>query len=297
MAALWKALNKYTEHDARLITFKQTYLNYETDLLDPTFDQVNELVEWAEFFVLGEMLNPRMHTNIIIERLCPNNCIIRAGGTIARNYPQLYMDGKFRGIMKTGAYHDPTIASRIFPMGNTVNMYDFSEWPVRVREVPEGIEPIRIVFSGTAQKHQADHCAGFPKALDMLHEEYGDRIEFVNIQNTSWRECLKIKADCDICFDQFLIGTYANSAIEAMFYRQAAFCYISGWSKSVFPEAPLISVTNAQEIFDEIILLIDNYPKRVAVGKIGNKYALQVHGAWNAVDRWSALIDFVVNEF
>jgi len=219
MHALYRALNKYTPHIARLITFKETYLGYKTDIVDPTLNEVKELTKWTDFIVLGEMLQPRTHTQPILDKMTLSNSIIRAGGSLARQAPAVYVQGKFAQIMKTGAYHDWTIASQIGLMGTTVNMYEFSEWPVK--EVPNSTDPIRLVFSGTALKRKEEHSGSYMEAWKILSKEYDqDDVEFVTISGLSWQESLKIKSTCDICFDQLKIGAYANSAIEGMYYRR-----------------------------------------------------------------------------
>lgn len=296
MAALRRALDEYTGHKARLITFKQTYLDYETDVFDPPLNTVQELCDWADFFVLGEVLARNFITDEIYKQLSPDNTIIRAGGTLARQMPQLYMTGGLAPFIKTGAYHDITICRHVSPMAQTVNMYFFSEWPRR--EPDDGVDrPVKIVFSGTAQKHSPVHTAGMPEALAMLKNKYGDRIELVNITNTSWKECLKIKSGCDICFDQFHIGTYASSAVEGMYYGMPTFCYMNRWADMVHPDAPLISAVSADQIFSGAVRYIEDLSLRRMMGKEGHEYVLRVHDAGRAIERWTNLIEFVSTEY
>jgi len=291
MIALKKAFDKYTRHEARLITFRQTYLDYEVDMFNPPPNDVKEMVEWADFFIFGEILTQNIQSESVYQKINHKNCILRAGGSLARMHPDLYCTGIFAKIMKTGAYHDVTLASRIFPMAHTVNMYHFDEWPKPDKSI---LKPMRLVFSGTALKRTAEHSGPITEAWDMLREKFDpSEIEFVTIKNTSWKETLKIKATCDICYDQTLLGAYASSSIEGMFYDMPTFCYTSSWCKSIHPEVPVISVRTAQEIFDRTVNIIKNYGQY----SYGHDYVMRVHDAKNAIERWTALIDYVQNEY
>ncbi len=295
MYALYKALYEYTSHEARLITFKNTYLNYQTDVFDPPLNKVEELVEWADFFILGEVLTPRMHTEPILNAINKNNCIVRAGGSTARAYPQLYMTGHYKGLMKAGALHDMTIASRIFPMAPTVNIFHFEDFPIK-REREE-CAPIKIVFSGTGLKHKAEHSGEFMKAWEVLSKNHDNKLELINIYKTPWKKTLEIKAGCDITFDQLAIGAYANSAIEGMWYRQPTFCYLSNWCRTVHPDVPIVKVKTAGEIIDRVDRYIDHPEEMTAVGNAGHAYVDRMHSAEIPVQRWEALIEYVSEEY
>jgi len=292
MYALYRALNKYTTHIARLITFKETYLGYKTDIVDLSLNQVKEMTEWADFIVLGEMLQPKMHTQPILDKMTLSNSIIRAGGSLARQAPGVYVQGKFAQIMKTGAYHDWTIAGQIGAMGTTVNMYEFDEWPVK--KVPNSTDPIRLVFSGTALKQKGEHSGPYMEAWKQLSKEYDpDDVEFVTISGLSWEESLKIKSTCDICFDQLKIGAYANSAIEGMYYHMPTFCLVSGWCKTIHPDVPVIPYTSVDDIINATKRMID-YPKTLQeIGDAGHRYVMDMHSAEKAIRRWESLIEFV----
>lgn len=292
MHTLYRALNKYTTHVARLITFKETYLGYETDIVDPSLNKVKELTEWADFYILGEMLYPRMQSKPILDKMTSSNSIIRAGGSLARQAPHLYTNDKFGGIVKTGAYHDWTISSLISLMGTTVNMYEFEEWPEENR--PADNEPTRLVFSGTALKKREEHSGIYMKAWETLKDLYSsEQIEFITISGKSWKESLEIKSTCHICFDQMKIGAYANSAIEGMFYHMPTFCLVSGWCKTIHPDVPVISYTSVDDIVNATSWLIDDQSKLKTIGDAGHRYVMEIHAAEKAIKKWESLIEFV----
>lgn len=295
MAALWKAMNKYTEHKARLINFRCTYLDYEEDIYNPIPDKVNELANWADFFILGETLVPNIQSEPIYQKIKHNNCIVRAGGSVARTYPNLYCTGKLANIMKTGAYHDSTITSRIFPMAHTVNMYQFNEFPQANQNLDR---PYRLVFSGTALKHTMGFSGAIMEAWRLLKKKYdASVIEFINIKHTSWAKTLKIKATCDICYDQTSLGFYGSSSIEGMYYNMPTFCYVNGWCKSIHPDLPLISLRDGRAIFDKTVEMIESPEEFWKSSKDGREYCERVHGAKHAIVRWTSLIDYVQNEY
>lgn len=292
MHTLQRALNKYTTYVARLITFKETYLRYETDIVDPSLNEVKELTEWADFYILGEMLQPKMHSKPILDKMTSSNSIIRAGGSLARQAPQLYTNDKFGSIVKTGAYHDWTISSKIGVMGTTVNMYEFGEWPEENR--PDDSKPTRLVFSGTALKRKEEHSGAYMEAWRALSKLYSsEQIEFVTISGKSWKESLDVKSTCHICFDQMKIGAYANSAIEGMFYHMPTFCLVSGWCKTIHPDVPVIPYTSLEDIVNATGKMIDEPETLKMIGDAGHRYVMEVHAAEKAIKRWESLIEFV----
>lgn len=295
MYALYRALNEHTSHEARLITFKNTYLDYQTDVFDPPLNKVEELVEWSDFFILGEVLTPRMHTEPILNAINKNNCIVRAGGSIARAYPQLYMTGHYKGLMKTGAFHDVSIASKIFPMAPTVNIFHFDEFPIKKEREEDA--PIKIVFSGTGLKHKAEHSGEFIKAWEVLSKTHGDKLELVNIMKTPWKKTLEIKAGCDLTFDQLHIGAYANSSIESMWFRMPVFCYVSEWCRTVHNDVPVVNLKTAEEIIRKVDWYMSDQDRIRFDGDRGHNYVDRVHSAEIAVQRWKALIKYVSEEY
>lgn len=291
MYSLYHALRRYTGHEAKLVTFKQTYLGYRTDIVNPGIRDMNDLVRWADFFILGEILQPRDNTLPVLRKINPRNSIVRAGGSLCRQYPHLYMSGPFKDIVKAGCLHDPTLHMKLYPVAPTVNMYHFDEWPAEKKEYEP---PYRLVFSGTALKQTNEHSGAIRKAWDILGQQHSsDMVEFVNIQRKSWAESLEAKSSCHICYDQMLLGAYASSAVEGMYYRMPTFCYVSGWCKCAHPDVPLISTRSADEIVKKTNEMIDNPDEMMRIGREGHDYVVRVHSAQNAVKRWESLIDYV----
>jgi len=290
MYALYCALNKYTRHTAHLITFRETFLKYDTEYFNPTPEIVRSLVDNSEFFILGEILTPNIQSVPIYEVINPHNTIIRAAGSLARTRSDLYKGP----IMKTGGFHDPTLVSKIHPMAITVNMGEFGEWP----EESKIDFPVKLVFSGTPLKHRKEHSGIIFYAWEELSKLYtSDKIEFVNISMKSWKESLQIKSGCHICFDQYLLGTYANSAIEAMYYGMPVFGFNSSWSKMVFPDAPIISYSDVKQIIGEVSKMIDDPEYLHQQAEVVRAYARRVHHSSHAIRRWESLIDFVSKEY
>jgi len=292
MISLCKALNRYTSHKARCITFKQTYLNYETDVFDPTINEVEELADWADFFVLGELLPYNGHTKPIYRRIRPENTVLRAGGSLARMRPDLYMRPPFDKIIKTGAYHDWSLYMVIYPMANTVNMYHFDEFP---KENKDSTPPYRLLFSGT--KYKRKRADIIQEAWRRLHKRL-DNIEFVQVVGKSWKESLEEKAKGHIQYDHsMLLGAYASNAIEAMYYHMPVFCSASGWCRTTYPDLPVIHTRSADEMVSKTIELINNPDLMEELGDRGHEFAIRYHDARNAVRRWEALIEYVTEEY
>lgn len=291
MIALAKALNKYTDHDARTITFKETYLAYETDVVDPTMNRVKELVEWADFYILGELLPFNDFTKPIYGSITPINCILRAGGSIARAHPEFYMKGILGQIMKTGGYHDWSLSLPIHPMANTVNIYHFDEFPPEQKmEAP----PYRLLFSGTKFKE---------KRADIIQEAWNQlktRKDLFSYQvhSSSWQKSLEEKALGHIQFDHsLLLGAYASNSVEAMFYHMPVFCSASGWCRTTYPDLPVIHTIDSKELTEKTIELIENPDLITEIGNKGHEFVMKYHDAKEAVKRWTALIEYITTDY
>lgn len=295
MYTLFRGLNDFTEHTARLITFKKTYLDYGTDVFNPPLNQVKSMLDDADFYILGELISPNIISEEIYTRINHTNCIIRAGGSVARYYPHVYTSGKFSKIIKTGAYHDWSLSLAIHPMASTVNMYYFNEFPeVDKPEAP----PYKLHFSGTKLKRKGAHIIN--TAWQKLHHicEGTDKIEFVQTMDTPWSEALKLKGECHIQYDHAMaLGAYANNTIEAMYYKMPVFCSASGWCRSIYPDLPVINISGSDELVQETMLLIDKPEIIEKLGELGHEFVMRVHSVENAIRRWEALIDYVTKHY
>lgn len=82
---------------------------------------------------------------------------------------------------------------------------------------------IKIVHSPT--EREAKKTAVLIKAVDALKRKYD--VQLILIENMPYKECLKLKKEAHIAFDNIEFGSYAGCSIEAMCHEQPALVYLN----------------------------------------------------------------------
>jgi hypothetical protein len=131
--ALRNALNQYTDKTARLLTLKQSYLGYETDILYDENDRMgirSQLTNTDFFICLEYVPTDILATLMLPTRATAKNTIINVGGTIARGRSSDYLLKWLRdGYMLTGGYTDWSILSNIGRVAHTTNILPIEKVP------------------------------------------------------------------------------------------------------------------------------------------------------------------------
>jgi len=288
--ALNNALNKYTEYESRCLTIETTYLKYETDLLYTDYSnlELRSLLRDVDFFIFSEYIPRKTMEKIgLFSKINKNNTIIRVGGTFCRRRVSDYLMMWLReGYMFAGGFHDWTLYGRIGRIAPTANILPIEKMP----EPDPPDDRIRVAFSPT--KHEKG-VSVFSRVLDTLTSEYPDLVEAVPITGVPWHRSVEIKSTCNVTFDQFLIPTYANSAIESMYLRHAVISRIDLWTKAVYPDLPIVSVSDERGLYLAIKHLVANQDEIAELGKLGREFVLRHHTPEVVVKTWKVLIEHV----
>lgn len=301
MQLLAEAIRKYTDNDALHLNIQESYLGYDRDLYYPDYKKtptgILELKEkirgYDDFFIFSEFLpddqpfRPVLEELGLYRKLERNNVIIRTGGSAVRMNTEHYLFAQLkRGWIYTGAYHDYSIASQIGFVAPTKNICP-------VDKIPEPHPPkdkIRVAFAPTKKEKGVDE---FSAVMDEITKEY-DNVEGVPIVNKSWKEAVELKSICNVTFDQFLVGTYANSAIESMYLKHAVVSRIDAWTTFCYPDLPIINTATERDLYEELKKLIENPERIQKIGEEGKKFVSKYHSSENVVSRWGDLISMVL---
>lgn len=299
LALLSEALNKYTNLDSRCLTFTQTYLQYDTDLLLSDFDtltkqyELRDLVKSADFFIFSELLpNDPNIKDILInlgihQNINPRNTIIRTAGSYSRvNAEHYLLEWMRHEWIYAGPYSD-------WALYRTIGRIAPVNYICPVDKIPKAKPPkdkIRICFAPTKKEKGIDE---FTNVMTALIERY-DNVEVAPITNKTWKEAIEIKSTCNITFDQFMLSHYANSSIESMYLKHAVLSKISSWCFLIHPELPIGVVSNEQELEEELEYLINNPYKIKEIGEAGREYTLKQHHPKVVAKQWENLIAHVL---
>ena len=285
--ALCDALNKYTDHTARCVTVHQTYLDYKTDICLSAGDSMPD--EEFDFFIMSEHLPEMIKDTDILKSATPNNTIIRTGGsTVRKNIDYYAHRQRVDGWTYTGAYHDSTLSSRL-SIAPTTNILPIDEMP----DPKPGNDKLRISFAPTKSAKGIDE---FASVMRRLEKEY-DCVEGVPIIGKTWKESVEIKSTCHITFDQFMIPTYANSAIESMYLQHEVISKVDWWTRMIYPYLPIINVDTGDDLYRVLMDLIGGYVeytnRSTWLGLRGKTFVERHHHPKVVAKQWECLINHV----
>jgi len=286
---LTNALNKYTDHNARHLNFKQTWLNYDVDIkaLDYRNEELNKTLEDRDFFIFSELV-PERFKELDFE-LKRTNTIIRCFGSTTRNQLDTYRHDWSTGFVTfvSGGF-DPTIHPYLgFVAYHIPNIYEFSEFP----KIKKGN---RIKVCQAVTNADVKSTTKVVDTLWNLERDYG--IDPIIIHGIPWKDSLKIKATCNITIDQFKLGGYGSSAIESMFLKNVVVSRLSPFVKSMHPDIPIVQATE-KSLSETIIKLISDVDKLDEIGENGRDYAIKEHDAETNIIKWDHLIKWVQEGF
>jgi hypothetical protein len=144
------------------------------------------------------------------------------------------------------------------------------------RQCRDEHESVRIVHSPT--NRGLKHTDLFIRTCKQLRRRYPS-VQVVLIENKPWIECLKIRSNCDICFDQLLLQ-YGSSGLESMVFGHPV---VAGCSDKIaemivdkIGYLPFVRAT-PKTLFNVLEQLIVDIELRKKYGAIGRQYVKQWH--------------------
>lgn len=282
---------------------RRTYLHYNSDLSaadygkSPTglMELKQKIQGYDDFFILGELLprhpslGPILKDLGIYPKIKRENTIIRTGGTIPRNYSEMYLIEQIKkGWVYTGAYHDFSISPNIGFVAPTRNIAPIDKIP---KPNPPKEGKVRVAFAPTKKAKGTDE---FNRVMSMLVKKY-DNVEAIPIMYKSWGEAIEIKATTNVTFDTIWRGSYANSSIESMYLSHAVLSNIDPWTYLCYPDVPIVNTPNEEALYTELKSLIENPMQIAEIGKKGKAFVEKYHSPEVVVKQWEYLIEYVRN--
>lgn len=294
------AINKYTKHKARCVVIARNYLLHPYDIwlgtfitasgekqvllrekADEVLKQAEEVIKDADFYVFRRYY---FFTNWT-KQLTPNNHLMVLYGSEARMNPGYYHYLWMKQDVTLVTHYDYTMSSLVgFSVQHIPTCLDLYLVPKRKKVS----DRVRVCHSPTNRQYKDTDL--FLKAMEKI-----ENCDTVLIENEPWSKCLEIKSTCDICYDQLRSGAYGMSAIESMAMKQPVVCYVSGWTKSMFPDCPIV---NAKPDTLEKVLskLVKDEELRECLGEQGYRFVKRNHDVRRVVRKWVSLIKFVAEE-
>lgn len=288
LSLLWRGLNAFTPFKARYVCLKQTYLDYPTEILaSPDKQQeIAEAVASADFFIFGRTLFDFPFA-LIAPRLNRNNHLVIVYGSEARQQPEQYCYMWLRKDLMVVSNYDYTCAAGLgFSAQHIPPMYSPEEIPPK-QPPPDGVT--RIVHTPT--NRQIKQTDVFLKAVEELKAE-GLAVEPLLIEGKPWKECLQVKRQAEIMYDQMALGCYGFGAIESWAMEQAVLGRLNHWVRSFWPQAPVIDVT-PETLKATIKQLVEDPNLLKLAQKDGKAHARKYHDWRRVIPRWEHLLRHV----
>jgi hypothetical protein len=288
LSYLWRGLNRFTPFKTRYICLQKTYLDYPTDIvpMQGMEQEISDAIDTAEFFIFGRTIYD-LPFHPFGDRLNRNNHLVVCYGSETRLMPEKYLYKYLRDDLMIVTSIDYTSSSRVgFSAQHMPIMYNPEDIP---EKKPPNDGKIRI--SHTPTNRQIKQTDLFLKAAEELKKEYP--IETVLIEGKPWKECLQLKRQAEINYEQMAIGSYGMAAVESWAMEQAVIGRLNNWVRSIHPDAPIIDATpETLKARLESLLKREDFLREAQVK--GKKFAKEVHDWRKVIRQWEHLIKFTM---
>lgn len=282
---IMEALNRYTVHAARMITYEDDYLGFShKDLVladeggSGAIHEASVLADAADFF--HTIRRPRLNDYLGWgRRMQHDNALVQYMGSDVRANPTELTGWHGRtGILGLSAW-DWTMLEHAWMPYHVPLMLDVDA--MGEGKVYRGLDsgPFRVCHPATQRSFKKTEL--FLRAVDDANvrlTEIGTAhgIEAVLIEGMSNADCLTLKRSCHATFDQLSVGIHGLSAVESMTMGHAVLGGISAWARSFAPDVPIVRVTEGT-LADQLVALAQ-YPEAVeGYGARGREYARKMH--------------------
>lgn len=249
------------------------------------WEEAREIIHSADFLHIGRF-PVRDNRLSLMQKIKPGNCVVQYFGTqLRQNAHQIYKWHKNNNITGIGAWDYTMI--RDAPFYYHINaMVDSSYF----KPAPPAEGTIRIVHPTTDRKMKKTEL--FLKAMEKLGQKYN--VEGCVVEGKSNQECLAIKNEAHMTFDQISVGTYGVSAIESMAMGHVVFGGISNFAASVYPDNPVVWIT-PYDVVQKIEHYLRNIDAIALRGEKGRRWVKEHHDPLKILRQFLYLYDLVRN--
>lgn len=293
------AINRYTEHSCRLITTASRYgFGYERDIHLPDtdgegYESIGELLETADLFYFhilfdeNRELGPfRIRDYIRGRRIVHHH----HGHPDFRGNPEKYRK-KYEGTGRKIIVSTPDLLNLV-PFAswvpNPVPIYDPLFMPVPIHQK----DRIRLCQAPT--RKDLKNTTEFIRVAEEVCEQFSN-VDYTVIENTKYRECLKIKQSCHIHFDH-MQGYYGVSSLESLSQGRPVIAGLDDFNIDHIKrftgngELPWIIAKDSDELKAKIRDLVFDSGMRQAAGVLGRTFMTE---KWNEPNVLTALFDAI----
>jgi Flp pilus assembly protein TadD len=289
LTQLFRLINEKTIHRARCVIVQDDYLTYDKDLVlshqnAEDFETTLKIIENADFYHIGRF-PVKIGDLSLADYLRPDNSIVQYYGSDLRNDGGQYYDWhKSNRIVGLSAWDYTMLKDS--PLFYHINMmFDSS----RVKRAPRPEGTLKIVHPTTNRNIKKTEL--FINTIDKLRRE-GCDIEPMLIEKKTNQECLELKSQAHLTYDQISVGIYGVSAIESMAAGHVVFGGISNFAASYHPDNPIVWVTE-DSLADRIKYFVEHRDLIPDRGQAGIDWVKTHHDPLKILCQHLYMYDFV----
>ena len=289
MLAFSNAINRYTTHQSRFISFRTAYsldLSYDIELprlKDDDFSEIEHLLKTADIFHFHMLFDEHYQIGPLKVKdfVKGKGLLHHHHGTydhqcfesLAANY-----EARYRAMGRKVLVSTPDLL-QLLPVAswqpNLVPLFDIEYLPREEHLRREDV--FKVVQAPTRKWHK--HTAEFLRATARLKQRF-PHVETQIIENMSYRECLKIKRSSHSVFDH-MNGWFGISSLESLAQGVPTLAGLDAWNIrhiSQFAETddlPWLITRTELELEKTLSDLIESSALRESNGKQARQFMLK----------------------
>lgn len=301
--ALMRAINKYTNHEARCIIAHNDHFQYDEDIvLDKGEKSLVEATEWVkqcDFFHFGRGIFSwhGMDWNEL-NLLTKENCIIKYYGSELRNNAERILDFHCRTGIAAITGTDWSITG-LLPIG----FYHLGSYFTKFGDME--VENLPMLLSKDDNTFKNRVCAGsagspmkgYDYLAHMIKELQVDECRSIDLDVIAGLDnaaCLERKRHSNITFTS-LHGAWGISGVESMFMGHIVLSCMDSWIMSLYPDTPTIVINkkNLKDKLREICMMHDD--DFYELQTVTRDFAVRNFSTKTILKRYLYLFDLVMN--
>jgi hypothetical protein len=308
---LMRAINKYTNHNARCIIAYDDHFQYDRDIILTKFDpdapqpmkwsegnveEANEVIAKADFFHFGRGVFNWSGANFN-KILNKRNCVVKYYGSELREDFQGITDFHRRTGFAAITGTDWTITGRLgFPSFYHLGSYFTAFGDLEPSEIPQCESPVNSPTLKICAGSAGNPIKGYDYLVETIRnlKENEYRIELDIISGLDNKAALERKRQSHVCFTS-LHGGWGISGIEAMFMGMPVLACIDPFVESLYPDHPTIRIS--KEFLMERLMALTLMNKGVlqGIGQQSREFTLKHFKHRDIVTRYMSVIDLIMN--